>query len=219
MGQIVLILGTSGTGKSASLRNLKKEECLVFNPANKLLPFKSDLRVINLRDKSPVARYTDIKGFINENSKNGNCKTYIVDDAQFLMSFEMMSRANEKGYEKFTEIARHWADLMDYISGYVPQDTIVYFLMHNEYDNTNGTYKAKTVGKMIDQYVSPESLATIVLGTKVDQGRYVFTTQNSGSDTIKTPIGMFEESEIDNDLKLVDTTIREYYGFNKGGNK
>ncbi len=213
MGQIVLVLGTSGTGKSASMRNLKKEECLVFNTANKLLPFKSDLKTINLREENAVARYSDIKGYINK--YKDKCKTYIVDDAQFLMAFELMSRANEKGYEKFTEIAKHWADLMEYIGGYTPEDVIVYFLMHNEYDNTNGTYKAKTVGKMIDQYVSPESLATIVLGTKVEQGKYTFTTQNSGSDTIKTPIGMFNELEIDNDLKMVDATIRKYYGFNK----
>jgi hypothetical protein len=85
--------------------------------------------------------------------------------------------------------------------------------MHNEYDSTNGTYRAKTVGKMVDQYVSPESLATIVLGTKVDNGKYAFTTHNSGADTCKSPIGMFAEDEIDNDLKLVDSTIREYYGF------
>ena len=213
MGQIVLILGTSGTGKSASLRNLKKEECLAFNPANKLLPFKSDLKVINLREMGATARYEEIESYLDK--YKDRCKTYIVDDAQFLMSFEMMFRANERGYEKYTEIAKHWADLMDYISGYTPEDVIVYFMMHNEYDSTNNTYKAKTVGKMIDQYLSPESLATIVLGTKVEQGKYTFTTKNSGSDTVKTPLGMFEQNEIDNDLKLVDQTIREYYGFTK----
>lgn len=216
MGQIVLCIGPSGTGKSASLRNLKKEECLVFNTANKLMPFKSDLSCVNLRDKNGTERYETIKSYIQSLSVNEDrCKLYIVDDAQFLMAFELMSRANEKGYDKFTEIARHWTDLMEYISGYTPKDVIVYFLMHNEYDNTNGTYKAKTVGKMVEQYMSPESLATIVLGTKCTEGKYTFTTHNSGSDTCKSPIGMFSMDEIDNDLKLVDSTIREYYGFDK----
>lgn len=216
MGQIVLCIGLSGTGKSASLRNLKKEECLVFNTANKLMPFKSDLSCVNLRDKNGTERYETIKSYIQSLSVNEDrCKLYIVDDAQFLMAFELMSRANEKGYDKFIEIACHWTDLMEYISGYTPRDVIVYFLMHNEYDNTNGTYKAKTVGKMVEQYMSPESLATIVLGTKCTEGKYTFTTHNSGSDTCKSPIGMFKDDEIDNDLKLVDSTIREYYGFDK----
>lgn len=216
MGQICLILGPSGTGKSASLRNLKKEECLIFNTANKLMPFKSELTCINLRDQNSSTRYETIKSYIQTLSVNDKrCKMYVVDDAQFLMAFELMSRANEKGYDKFTEIARHWSDLMEYISGYTPDDVIVYFLMHNEYDNTNGTYKAKTVGKMVEQYMSPESLATIVLGTKCTEGKYTFTTHNSGSDTCKSPIGMFNDDEIDNDLKLVDSTIRDYYGFDK----
>ena len=214
MGQICLILGQSGTGKSASLRNLKKEECVVFNVANKLMPFKSNLEVVNLRQYGTgLARYDEIQAQIVKYYKQDKRRLFVIDDAQFLMAFELMSRANEKGYEKFTEIARRWSNLTEFISGQAPEDVIVYFLMHNEYDSTNGTYKAKTVGKMVDQYVSPESLATIVLGTKVDNGKYVFTTHNSGTDTCKSPIGMFADDEIDNDLKLVDSTIREYYGF------
>ena len=96
MGQIVLCIGPSGTGKSASLRNLKKEECLVFNTANKLMPFKSDLSCVNLRDKNGTERYETIKSYIQSLSVNEDrCKLYIVDDAQFLMAFELMSRANK----------------------------------------------------------------------------------------------------------------------------
>lgn len=216
MGQVVLVLGNSGSGKSASLRNFKKGECLVFNVAGKLLPFKNDFKPLNLRNKTYVQRYQCIETLIKQ--YQSRCKTFVVDDAQFLMAFELLDRANENGYNKFTEIAKRWIELMDYI-GNADDDVIVYFLMHVEYDNTNGTYKSKTVGKMVDQYLSPESLATIVLGAHCRDGEYFFTTHNSGSDTVKSPMGMFENDEIDNDLKMVDTTIREYYGFEKGEKK
>lgn len=212
MGQVVLILGNSGNGKSASLRNMKRDKCMVFNTAGKLLPFKNDLNCINLRSLSTYERYQYIEGGIRK--YQDQIKSFIVDDAQFLMAFELLDRANERGYDKFTEIAKRWIDLMDSI-GKADDDVIVYFLMHTEYDNTNQSYKSKTVGKMVDQYVSPESLATIVLGAHCKDGRYFFTTHNGGNDTVKSPIGMFEEDEIDNDLKLVDTTIRDYYGFGK----
>ena len=99
-----------------------------------------------------------------------------------------------------------------YIITMLPPDVIVYFLHHTETDGNTGRIKAKTIGKMLDNYVTLEGKFTIVLKTVVKDGQYYFSTQNNGMDTVKSPMGMFEEELIVNDLKMVDDTIREYYG-------
>lgn len=200
MGIPVLILGESGTGKSASLRNFTANEVGVINVAKKPLPFRSDIKPFNSDD------YMKIHTVL----KNAKVKTIIIDDAQYLQANEMMRRAKETGYGKFTEIALNLWALFQTVIDELPSDTIVYFLAHIERDN-DGRERFKTVGKMTDNY-SVEGMATICLKTVVQDGEYFFSTRNSGYDTVKTPIGMFADALIDNDLKAVDTVIREYYG-------
>lgn len=219
MGQPVMILGASGSGKSTSLRNFKRGECIVLNISGKRLPFKNSkkdgIEVYSLAGLQDEVRYQKIRGCILE--YQDRCKTFVIDDSQFLMAFELMNKVSDRGYDKFTQIAKNWSDLMNWIMFGCKDDVIVYFLHHVEYESTNNTYKAKTVGKMVDQYMSPESLCTVVLGAKNNEGKYVFQTHNGGNDTIKSPMGMFEQDEIDNDLKVVDKVIREYYGFDEEG--
>ena len=200
MGIPLFIEADTGAGKTFSLRNFKAGEILVLNVANKLMPFKTKLDVIN------GATYETIgKAF-----REGKYNRYAVDDSQYLLVFDMFSRANEKGYEKFTQMAVRFEKMIEYVNLKMPQDTIVYFLHHTQ-TGDDGITRAKTVGKMLDSYLSLEGLCTICLHCKNDNGRHYFVTQSDGTTTAKSPEGMFP-LEIDNDLKLVDTTIREYYG-------
>lgn len=202
MAILVMILGESGTGKSASLRNFNKEDLAVVNVIGKPLPFRSKgFETINSDD------YTKIRNFIKLTDK----KTIVIDDAQYLMANEYMRRAKETGYQKFTDIGQNFWNLMNYCRQ-LPDDVIVYFLQHTETSADGSTTKAKTIGKMLDEKISLEGMCTIVLRTSVEDGVYSFTTHNSGQDTVKSPVGMFEPDLIPNDLKIVDGHIREYYG-------
>lgn len=208
MGLPVLILGESGSGKSTSLRNFERNEVLVFNVADKRLPFKAKLNTINLRGASYSERYSIIKSSISK--YQDKCKTFIIDDSQYLMAFEMFDRAKEMGYQKFTDIALDFKNLLDFIQSATNDDVTVYLLHHVEV-NENGKAKAKTSGKMIDNQLTLEGLFSIVLMTRCYDGNYKFITKTDGTNTVKTPLEMFEDVEIDNDLKTVDNIIREYY--------
>lgn len=204
MGLPVLILGESGTGKTTSLRNMTSNNVMLINVSKKPLPFKRNgLKVYSTDD------YAKIVGALKMCPEKG-VNSVIIDDSQYLMVNAFMRRSAEKGYDKYTEIAKnHWM-LVDFIINQLPDDMIVYLCSHIERDQM-GCEKAKTVGRMIDQYITLEGLFTIVLKTHVEDGRYTFRVHNSGFDTVKTPLGMFDGDEIDNDLKIVDDAIREYY--------
>ncbi len=203
MGIPVLILGESGSGKSCSLRNFEKDEVVIYNIAGKPLPFKKQL------NKADNVTYTQIKN----NMAKGNFKTYVIDDSQYLMAFEMFDRAKELGYNKFTDVALNFRGLVDYVIKNLPNDVIVYFLHHTETTDT-GKIKAKTSGKMLDNQLTLEGLFSIVLLCKTDGQDHYFETQSDGYSTCKSPMGMFD-LKIDNDLKMVDETIREYYELDK----
>lgn len=203
MGIPVLILGESGSGKSCSLRNFEPEEVGIFNVAGKPLPFKKQLKKVN------NAKYGDILKSLSD----PKLKTYVIDDSQYLMAFEMFDRAKEVGYNKFTDVALNFRTLVDRIIRNTPDDVIVYFLHHTETTDT-GKVKAKTSGKMLDNQLTLEGLFSIVLLCKTDGQEHYFETQSDGYSTCKSPMEMFD-LKIDNDLKMVDTKIREYYELNK----
>lgn len=206
MGQPVLILGESGTGKSASMRRCTPDRFGIINVSRKPLPFRSGLKTFDTDD------YGKIIGAL----KAAKTPSIVIDDSQYLMVNAFMRRSMEKGYEKYNEMANNHWNLIQFVVNSLPEDTIVYFMSHIDRDQL-GNEKAKTIGRMIDQYVTLEGLFTIVLKTHVMDGKYSFLTHNSGFDTVKTPLGMFEEDEIDNDLVAVDDIIRAYYEI--GGKK
>lgn len=198
-----MVMGESGSGKSTSLRNFEPYEIGIFNVANKPLPFKKKLSVIN------NATYSVIEKKL-VNNKSG-LKAFAIDDSQYLIAFELFNRAKEKGYDKFTDMAVNFYNLIQYVIRSTPPDVIVYFLHHVD---TNGDKaKAKTAGKMLDEKLTVEGLFSIVLYCVADDEGHRFITQSEGISTAKSPMDMFPPT-IDNDLKLVDTTIREYYELN-----
>ena len=207
MAQIVFILGESGTGKTTSLRNCTPERFGIINVSGKPLPFRNNFKTYNTDD------YEKIKTVLAK----AKTPSIVIDDSQYLMVNAFMRRSKEKGFDKFVDIAKdHWA-LVDYAAK-LPDEKIIYFMSHIEHDQ-NGNEKAKTVGKMIDQYITLEGMFTIVLKTHVQDGKYTFLTHNNGFDTVKTPLGMFDTDEIDNDLLFVDDTIREYYNIGGSNNE
>lgn len=201
----VMILGESGTGKSASLRNFSPDEVGIINVSGKPLPFRNKLKVLK----------SDSYGTIRKALLGSKAPSIVIDDAQYLMANEFMRRSDERGYDKFTDIQKNfWSLVQEIVAQQMPDEQIVYFLMHTD-TTDDGRVRAKTIGKMLNEKITLEGLFTIVLRTNVSDGVYTFRTVNSGSDTVKTPMGMFSTSEIDNDLKMVDTAIREYYGITK----
>lgn len=203
MGIPVLILGASGSGKSSAMRNFEPDEVGIFNVAGKPLPFRKNIPKLN------NATY----GSIYKVMQKPNLKKYVIDDSQYLLAFEMFDKAKDTGYGKFTDMAVNFRNLIDFVIKGTPDDVIVYFLHHSE-ELDNGKIKAKTVGKMLDNQLTVEGLFSIVLLATTSGGEYRFITQSDGYTTCKSPMDMFER-EIDNDLKFVDETIRDYWQLNK----
>ena len=200
MAVLVMIYGQSGTGKSTSMRNFTNDEVAVINVSGKPLPFRNKLTTYD------TDSYSKISSALNKIER----KSIVIDDATYLMVNEFMRTAKVTGYQKYTDMAVNFNALVAQASQ-LASDKIVYFLGHSDLKD-DGTEHFKTIGKMLDNYVTVEGKFTIVLKTVVQDGKYYFSTHNSGQDTVKSPLGMFEDNYVDNDLKAVDAIIREYYG-------
>ena len=210
IGLPVLIIGKSGSGKSASMRNFGEDELALVNVLHKPLPFQKQFKsVVNTDD------YMDIMKKIFETNK----KSIVVDDAGYLITNHFMRNHSKAGqgnavFSLYNELGDKFWNLIEFVKNRLPEDKIVYILMHED-KNEFGDVKPKTIGKLLDEKVCVEGMFTIVLRATIDDGKHVFLTQSDGSDVTKTPIGMFDDAEIENDLKLVDTTIRNYYEMDK----
>lgn len=199
-----LILGKSGTGKSASLRNLNPNEVALIQAVKKPLPFKSaDWKTLT----------TDKWDHIIVAMRKTQRKIIVVDDFQYILANEFMRRSDERGFEKFTEIGRHTWELFNAAAA-LPDDIRVYFLSHTD-ESDDGQVKMKTIGKLLDDKITLEGLVTIVLRTNVQDDEYRFSTRNNGSDTVKSPIGLFDDAFIPNDLAVIDAAIVDYYQLDK----
>lgn len=207
----ILIIGESGSGKSTSLRNINGKECILINALNKPLPFKGGLRKFGTNviftDNSRI-----IVNKIHEAEKNKLIKMVVIDDFQAIMTNAYMNTIENKGYEKFTKIGRSIWDIVN-ASNNCRCDLKVFLLAHAETDQT-GKIKCKTVGKLVDEKISLEGMCTVVLHSKVTNGKYTFLTQNDGTSIAKSPMGMFQTLEIDNDLVNVVNAIDSYYDEN-----
>ena len=199
MAVIVMLYGQSGTGKSAGMRNFKPEDVAIINVSGKPLPFRSKIQTYKTDD------YMKIDDAIKKTDR----KSIVIDDATYLMADEFMRTAKVTGYQKFTDMALNYFTLVKNAAA-LPDDKIVYFLGHSDIDQ-NGMEKFKTIGKLLDEKITLEGLYTIVMKTVVVDGNYMFSTRNSGQDTVKTPMGMFADPLIENDLAAVDKAIRSYY--------
>ena len=230
MAHSILIVGESGSGKSTGIRNLDPTETVIFNTANKPLPFKgwknmyssANKNILSLNDVlsddagSQRVNFAKMNRLFQKVNERTEIKNLVIDDFQYLFAFEYFARANEKGYDKFTQLAKSMSDIAT-APITLRDDLMVFFLTHAEeaYDTEgNRKVKAKTIGKMIDNVLTLEGLFSIVLFAKAKKGKeginYLFDTQTNGENTCKSPMGMFEEKEIPNDLELVRQSILNY---------
>lgn len=213
MAELVMILGESGSGKSMSLCNFKPGEVCVLNVSGKRLPFRNDFgkNVVDLQSRPD--RYELILRAV----RSGKYKRYVVDDSQYLLAFDAFDRAKETGYGKFTDMALNFYNLLMGCRSAVvagtdrrTDDAIVYFLHHTDRDES-GLVKPKTQGRMLDEKLNVAGLFTTILLAGTDGNTHWFETQNDGHSVAKSPMGMFEEKRIPNDLAAVDQAIRAYY--------
>lgn len=211
----VLVFGGSGSGKTFSLKNFKSDEVGVISVEKGRLPFRSDIKVLRIpkefsANNEQNASYATINAakyaWIMRIIKSAKAKSIVIDDSQYLMVNELFDRAYEKGYDKYTQMAVNFRNLIHFVNDLDDPEKIVYFLHHAEPDS-EGRMKAKTIGKMLDEKLTVEGCYDIVIYCQ----DHKFFTQANGQSTAKTPEGMFD-LEMPNDLKMVDATIREYYG-------
>jgi len=200
MGLPVLIVGASGTGKTASLRNFESNEIGIINILGKRLPFRKKF------DDYVTTNYAKLKKAL----LNAKVNVLFVDDAGYLITAEFMRRIQEKGFDKFSELASNYYELIMFIQNELPDDKIVYLVMQED-DTEAGRIKPKTCGKLLDEKICIEGMFTIVFRSIKKDGKWYFKTQTDGYDMAKTPIGLFDDELVDNDLKKITQEIQKYY--------
>lgn len=211
MSYATLVLGESGTGKTCSLRNLDPKNTLLIQPVRKPLPFRSaGWKEIKAKgDGNNILVCSNPQAIINCMHASP-FDVIVVDDWQYILASMYMAARNVKGFDKFTEIGGAGFDIAKAASE-LGENKRVYVLAHTTSDEFGNT-RIKTLGKLLDDKIVVEGMFTTVLRTHVENGRYLFSTQNSGSDTVKSPMGMFSEKYIENDLAAIDQIICDYYG-------
>jgi len=225
MGQEILIIGQSGTGKSTALEELNPQETVITNPAKKALPFKGYKQnyVEWTKDNTNgnlfnIDKAVDVLGALDYvNTQMPHIRNFVLDDANYIMAFEFMARAKEAGYGKYTDIGTNFSNIIIKGKSLRPNLNFI-MMMHPEVDTDtfgNKIIKAKTIGKLVDQYLNIEGMFSVVLYSKANKNKdgnmeYVFVTQNDGTNTGKSPRGMFDKLEIPNNLSYVLKKIEEY---------
>lgn len=217
MGVPCLVIGKSGSGKTYSLKNCDPDKFGVISVEKGRLPFKSKIKVARIPkslknpDGTEVSSYSALNraryAWLTQVIRGSKgLKSIVIDDSQYLLVNEMFDRSSEKGYDKFTDIAKNFRDLVHFVNEAAPDDMIVYFLHHSE-TGADGREKCKTIGKMLEEKLVIEGMFDVVIYC----ADHKFYTQANEISSAKTPEGMFEDLEIPNDLALVDQAIREYW--------
>lgn len=206
MGECIIVYGKSGSGKSRSLLNFAEDEIFLVNTIGKRLPFRKDFKYVYRSDDPEKIKAALLKMPV---------KTAVIDDAGYQMTNAFMRghsmpKKGSSSFDLYNDIADGFWGLLNFIKTDLPDDVLVYLLMHED-TSDYGETKLKTIGKLLNEKVCIEGMTTVCLRCMVDGDKHVFRTQSDGLDISKSPEGMFD-SVIDNDLKAVDTKIREYWG-------
>lgn len=206
MAELVLVISPSGTGKSSSLRNLDKKEAAVVLCSGKDLPFQHELNTFVPKG------YVDVFNVIEKSTK----PIIVIDDINYLMSFEEMSRVTESGYAKFTQMANNMFQVFKKILD-KESDQVFYLIAHAAEDE-DGRLRFKTTGKMLSEKIVLEGLTNMVITNEISDGEFLFRVQTDGSG-IKTPMGMFDTPTVPNDLRIIDQAVRKFYKRSKPAKK
>jgi adenylate kinase family enzyme len=224
MSNAVLVIGESGSGKSTAIRELPKEKTFIVNCLGKPLPFKGWMKDFKPLDENGKGNYlstdnsvTIVKTLEYIDKNRPDIEYVVIDDYIYTMVNEFMRRANEKSYDKFTDIGQKAWMLVEKAKSLRDSLNVAVLTHVEENMDTTGVkkQKAKTVGKLVDNIVNLEGMFTVVLYTDVEEkdgvNNYGFLTQTDGRNTCKSPEGMFEDKKIPNNLKMVFDKMTEYY--------
>jgi hypothetical protein len=219
--KLIAVIGPTGSGKSTSIRSLNPAETFIVNVASKELPFKGANKLYNeeLKNYQEVDNALDIlKTLKNISEKGKHIKHVILEDSNYIMGFNMVRKATETGYMKFSIMAKDMVSLLTEARK-LREDLKIFYFSHPEEIMDDGaivSYKMKTAGKLLDQQIVLEGLFTVALYTHIDENKdgdttYQFVTNRWKKYPAKSPQGMFDETKIPNDLKYVSEKIDEYY--------
>jgi hypothetical protein len=219
--KLIGIVGQTGTGKSTSIKHLDPKETYIINVAKKELPFKGSEKLYNLESKNykEADDANEISRLLKTISEKApHIKQIIIEDSNYIMGFNMVAKATETGFTKFSLMAKDMVDLVR-TARQLRDDLIIYYFTHPESIEDGGEivgYKIKTAGKLIDNQINLEGLFTVVLYTNVEEKKdgtidYNFVTNRYKKFPAKSPDGMFSELKIPNNLQEVSNTIRQYY--------
>lgn len=212
MSNATLIIGQSGTGKSTSLRNLDHKSTFILNVLDKPLPFRGYKSKYNSELKNYYATDDWVKlcEYIRAiDERRPEIKTLIIDDFQYLLANEFMKRASERGFDRFTDIAQHAWMVIKTLTSTRP-DLYCFVLSHSDTDS-QGKVKAKTIGKMLEDKITLEGMFTVCFHSMIVDDQYKFLTQSDGVHLAKSPLGMFDDKLIDNDLNLIIPIMQDYF--------
>ena len=212
MSNTTLVLGESGSGKSTAIRNLDPSTTFILSVLGKPLPFRSYKKKYNeeLKNFHVTDDYREILAYIKAiNDRRPEVTTLVIDDLQYLMSFEYMRRATETGFSKFTELAQHIWQVINSLTQ--TRDNLHCFVLTHSDTDADGKVRCKTIGKLLNEKITLEGLFTCVLHSLIVDGEFKFLTQHNGVHLAKSPLGLFDSLLIDNDLQLVKEKMLEYY--------
>lgn len=219
--KLIGIVGATGTGKSTAIKHLDPKETYIINVAKKELPFKGSEKLYNAEKKNykEVDDANEITRLLKTISEKApHIKNIIIEDSNYIMGFNIVSKATEVGYTKFSLMAKDMVELLREARR-LRDDIKVFYLSHPETVEDGGDivgYKIKTAGKLIDNQIVLEGLLTVCLYTLVEENKdgsasYHFVTNRYKKFPAKSPDGMFDEIKIPNDLSYVCKKIDEYY--------
>jgi hypothetical protein len=215
MSTVIAVMGESGGGKTTAARNLDPKKTYYIDADRKGLSWQSWKKQYSVENKnyastSNAALIEKIIRGVSDTRPEIN--TLIVDTVNGVMIDDEMSRMKEKGYDKWQDMA---LSVYNMISGAhsFRADLVIVFMFHvqdNVDENGAHFYHILTSGRKLDK-IKLESKMTTVLFAKGNEGKYVFETQAKNS-TAKSPMGLFTEIEIPNDLNIIINQIKKYEG-------
>lgn len=218
MATPILIIGETGTGKSTSIRTLNPSDTYIINVINKPLPFPGAKHMYVKKiggNYTSTDSYDRIISILNGiSSERIDIKNIVIDDFQYIMGNEFMRRAEEKKFDKFAEIGKHGWEVLEEIMQNLRDDLFIFVLSHSEETN-RGTFKCKTVGNMLDKHICLESMFTIILHSLYVDGSYLFLTNMTETHQAKSPMGMFKDKLVANDLAAIKKTAEDYFDNDK----
>lgn len=233
----ILILAESGFGKTTSIGpdpeigivGLNPKETFILTCTNKGLSIPGWKRIYT--PATPDGKGNLVMGvssqpdtvskIITNAGKREDIKNVIFDDSNYIMQDYYMAKATTSGYDVFKKIGAIMGGIFIAMEAIDSNKNFIMMAHFEEYKNSNLdtlSFRFKTVGKMVQDYITPEGKFEVVLYGKqslIDIGGKKtilkqFVTNFDGQFPAKSPRGMFKQLYIPNDLGYVVAAVNAY---------